>query len=353
MAHSAARGARRLLIDTDAGADDAIALLLALSSQQCRVDHIFCVHGNVGVDQAARNVRYLQKFVPSSQSQPKIYKGCHEPILNYKVPKVWEGHGEHGLGSRHVTEDDLVDSLPVESEHAVEALIRVVRENPSDHFDMLCIGPLTNVAMAVKLYPELIGKLGSVWIMGGQTGKGNYTQLAEYNFRADPEAAKIVMDARPGHSKIHVCPWNTVTKRTIPFSDLRCWNTEDLNTMTKLFRDSQHPMYKISQDKSNDVYTEEEDGWACPDGLTLCCLMHPELCEFEEREITVETQGDIGRGAMAMDPWAKANARRARIVTSAVPFEKYKALLNDLCGGGLFEKYEKQEMKNAGFLQAR
>jgi purine nucleosidase len=176
-----------LLIDTDTASDDAVALIMALRSESARVAAITTVAGNVTVEQATRNALYTAELCGSDVP---VYPGAGRPLSRSLVIADWF-HGRDGLGDQGYPEPRRVP----EKQHAVDAILATVRENPG--LTLVTLGPLTNVALALAREPGLIRDIGRCVVMGGAPcSEGNVTPAAEYNIWVDPEAARMV--ARSG-----------------------------------------------------------------------------------------------------------------------------------------------------------
>ena len=179
----------RLVIDTDPGVDDAHAIMAALAFPGTAVEALTTVVGNVSLAHTTTNAC---RILDAMDADVPVYRGCARPLIA-PPSNASAFHGEDGLGDS--------ESGPVarrtEDEHAVQALIRLVNEAPGD-LTLLAIGPLTNLALAVRLAPDLPSKIAKLVVMGGAIrGMGNATPATEYNFRGDPEAAAIVFEAWP------------------------------------------------------------------------------------------------------------------------------------------------------------
>jgi len=222
-----------LLIDHDGGLDDAMAILLALQASPkpssgpaaaslCvapRLLALTTVRGNVSALQAAVNSRLILRIF--GREDIPVYAGCEQPIIGPPQPQ-WEGHGSNGFGGvvfdnswlparlRDVHYDDQASSS---KEHAVSALVRLLSEHPGS--DVIALGPLTNIALAVRLCPSIIGSVRSIVVMGGSLiGRGNSSLSAEYNFLSDPEAANIVVSAFSA-KQLALVPWETTEKHAL------------------------------------------------------------------------------------------------------------------------------------------
>jgi purine nucleosidase len=175
---------QRLLIDTDVGSDDAIALVMAFRSAVVTVEAITTVAGNVGLEQATRNAIYTLELCGASVP---VYKGLAKPIFRpHRDAK--EIHGDDGMGNMNFPAPRTQPA----SEHAVDALIRLIRANPGV-LTLVTLGPLSNIATALLRDPGIATLIKETVVMGGAANTiGNVNPSAEYNIYADPEAARIV-----------------------------------------------------------------------------------------------------------------------------------------------------------------
>ncbi len=180
---------QKLIIDTDAGVDDAIAIMMALTHPRSEVIALTTVNGNVGVDKVNRNVAHILELFGSDQP---FFAGCSRPLVAEAMDSS-EVHGSDGLGG-------VTDKLPESGRKPGEipaslALIELVREHAGE-ITLLCLGPLTNLALAVRLNPGIVERISKLVLMGGAvSGQGNASPAAEFNILADPEAAAIVFAA--------------------------------------------------------------------------------------------------------------------------------------------------------------
>lgn len=201
-----------LIIDTDMGIDDAIALLMVLAQPQTNITAITTVFGNVPLSQATHNTGVVLN-VTQAPTIP-IYRGCGNPLLQYESENATLIHGEDGLGGA----GDGLPSRPIETEHAAPALVRLARQNPGQ-LTLLTLGPLTNIALALRLDPDFFKNIKKLVMMAGAVdGRGNTSALAEFNVWADPEAAKIVFDAcRDVSGGVWLLPWETSLDQAVAF----------------------------------------------------------------------------------------------------------------------------------------
>ena len=199
---------RKVIFDCDIGCDDAVALIALLLSEKTDVIAITCVKGNLGVKDVVNNALKVShlcgKDIP-------VYAGCNEPM----VRDLLKGRAHNTLmqtvhkeidGKQILIHDPSFDlPLPerkVEEKHACSYIVETLR-NAKEKIDIVAIGPLTNIAMAIRLDSSIIDNIGTIYIMGGGLYIGNRTPLAEANFYDDPEAAEIVLSSG---AHIVLCP---------------------------------------------------------------------------------------------------------------------------------------------------
>jgi purine nucleosidase len=178
---------RPIIIDTDPGIDDAVAILLALASPELEVRGLVAVAGNLPLAATARNARRIVEL--AGRSDIAVYAGCPRPLGRNRVDAE-TAHGAGGLG-------DLIlpaPVLPVRPEHGVAWLVDTLRRAEPHSITLCALGPLTNIAAALVMAPEIAAAVAELVIMGGGS-HGNVTPAAEFNIHADPHAAALVFDA--------------------------------------------------------------------------------------------------------------------------------------------------------------
>src|SRR5271168_4853776 len=178
---------RRIIIDTDPGIDDAMAIFLALRSPELKVEAITPVAGNVPLDLTLPNALRLVEI--AGRTDVPVAAGASHPLVR-RLVTAGHVHGVNGLAGVEFPEPKI---KPVR-ETAPELIRRIVRENPGE-ITIVAVGPLTNVALALRADPELAGMIPAIVIMGGSLSGGNITPAAEFNLYVDPEAARIVFDS--------------------------------------------------------------------------------------------------------------------------------------------------------------
>lgn len=183
---------KKVILDCDPGSDDAIAMMLAIKSEAIDLIGVTTVNGNRIVpkttENALRVVQFMKAHVP-------VYRGCEEPIICNEIPTRKPGLPRVTLNDCHGDFLPLPEAkITPEKEHAVFYLVKTLMESEGDIY-VAAVGPLTNLAMALRIEPKIAGKIRQLVIMGGGHAGANASPAAEFNFYADPEAAKIVMDS--------------------------------------------------------------------------------------------------------------------------------------------------------------
>lgn len=175
---------RPIIIDTDPGIDDAVAIAIALYSDKLDVKLFTTVAGNVNVDKVTKNTLRLLKFF---KKDIPVAIGANEPLIKEAIDAS-NVHGESGMDGYDFGEPTT--DLILE-ENAVNAMRRVIMAS-DEPMTLVPIGPLTNIALLFKVYPEVKERIAEIVLMGGSAGRGNAGVMSEFNIYADPEAAKMV-----------------------------------------------------------------------------------------------------------------------------------------------------------------
>jgi len=179
---------RKIIIDTDTGSDDAVALIMALKSSNVSVEAITTVCGNVPLELATKNA--LMTIEVANGQKPPLYVGAAKPLMRDLVTAV-NVHGDDGMGDCDLIHPTLVP----EPKHAVDAIVDLVESNPGE-IEIVTIGPATNIALAILKAPETMRKVKRIYSMGtAGFGPGNTTPVAEFNVYVDAEAYRIMLDA--------------------------------------------------------------------------------------------------------------------------------------------------------------
>lgn len=179
---------RKVIIDTDCGSDDAMAIAMALNEPSIEILFFTTVHGNVTAEQAALNT--LTTIEYSKSYEPPVYLGCKEPLLRKSV-FAYETHGKDGLGDIGLE----AKRLKIAEGNGIFKMIEALNEANDGEIEIITLGTLTNIALAMRIDSAAMKKVKRISMMGSAgLGYGNVSPVAEFNIWQDAEAAKIVVD---------------------------------------------------------------------------------------------------------------------------------------------------------------
>ncbi|GAW33957.1 pyrimidine-specific ribonucleoside hydrolase RihA [Roseovarius sp. A-2] len=279
---------RPILIDTDPGQDDAVAILLALAARDTLdVLGLTCVAGNVPLEKTALNARRICDL--AGRPDLPVCAGCDRPMGRALVTAE-HVHGQSGLDGP----DLPAPQMPLHPAHAVDFLIDTLRAYPPGTVTLIALGPLTNLATAFGRAPDITGRLREIVLMGGaQAALGNVTPVAEFNIHVDPTAADIVL--RAGVPVVMV-PLDVTHKALVTparNAALRALGTPVGHAVADLtgFFERYNPVR----------YGAE--GAPLHDPCTIAWLLRPDLFASRHVNVTVETQSDLTLGMTVMDWW--------------------------------------------------
>jgi purine nucleosidase len=274
-----------LIIDCDPGVDDAVALMLAFGAGAFDLLAITAVGGNVPVEKTARNARMLRQI--AGREDVPVFMGADRP-LRREPAGAGEFHGAEGLGDLSPFEPET----PCAEGHAVDALIDLVMARPERSVAMAVLGPMTNLALALRREPGLAKRLGPVAVMGGARSEGgNITASAEFNIWADPEAAAEVLA-----SGCDVVLFGLDATHQVRATDERIAALEAIGTATA---DVAASMMRFSQRVERAIV-----GWDAPpvhDPCPVAWLLRPDLFELAPCRVRVETDSELTRGHTAVE----------------------------------------------------
>jgi len=276
-----------LLIDTDTAADDCFALLVGLLDPRADLKAITMVAGNVGFDQQVDNA-FLTVGLAGRLGQVPVHLGARDPL-----EREWLSASDvHGDGVGGLKRGD--DGHAPDAEHAVDALVRLAREHKGE-LRIVAIGPLTNIALAIRKDPEFATNLGALYVMGGSiNARGNITPAAEYNIYVDPEAADIVFSA--GIADVVVISWDPLTITDAVFDQTRIDRIAALDTPLSRF------FVRANQATFDFDLAAGIGGSSHCDSLTALLALDRSYATEEGRyRLEVETEGTITRGATVFD----------------------------------------------------
>lgn len=303
---------RRIIIDTDTANDDTIAIMMALDLFD--VVGITVVAGNVKFDYEVENALFTLEYL--GRTDVPVYPGARRPIMGL-WRTVEEVHGERGMGRWEIPRP----SKRPEDMFASDAIIELSRKYCCE-LEIISIAPLTNLALAYLKDPSIVSRIRKVWVMGGAFSRGNTTEIAEFNFWVDPEAAEIVLNSG---LNITIVPWE-VAEETTTLTDEEWGRIADLRTRRSEFFIR---VNEVMREYSKRVGSK---GSVHPDSLTVSIAYdNSMILESTSRKVHVETCGRA-RGAMLIDWYdlGKKGGSRVEIVTKADPIKYRKYLLDTL-----------------------
>ena len=307
---------RSLVVDTDTASDDAVALLLAARTPGVGLRAVTTVAGNVDVAQATRNA--LVTLELAGADDVEVYAGLARPLLR-PLETARFVHGEDGM-----SDVDLPDPRSsIIDEHAVDALRRIARDEPWEHH-LVMLGPMTNVAAALVLDPELLTRFRSTYAMAGAfDGVGNVDTVGEYNVWADPEAAELVFSA-PGD--LTCIGWDASRRFAVMTSDEQA----ALRSLGRLGR------FACDINRALDVFAREVSGlsgYDLPDPLAMAVAIDPTIVTRRSPHHVTIGRDDIARGGTMIDHRRTAPEPNANVVWE-VDESRFKAMLTSACSEG-------------------
>lgn len=269
---------KKIIIDTDPGHDDALAILLLEKSKIIDIKAVTTVAGNSTIQNVTNNARYILDLV---YSKAPIYSGASKPLKKKLIQA--NVHGSSGLDGVDIVKNEKLNNL------AVEKIIKIIKENPNK-ISILIIGPETNIAGALIKEPNIKRLVKEFVIMGGAINcPGNKNRVAEFNIFVDPEAAEIVFNSGVKITLIPLDVCNQVVLQESDFQNLKGSNLyEPINSMMKKFIKR---IQKFENFKGALVY----------DALAAYYLLNPNAFEIVKRDIRIETKGELTRGMTVCD----------------------------------------------------
>lgn len=275
---------KRILIDTDPGIDDSAAILLALASPELQVEGLSIVHGNCSVDQGVRNALAVLELAEATEIA--VARGCELPLVQPSLLAP-ETHGQTGLGYAQLPPPR---TKPL-AQHACDFLIDRILSAPGE-ITIVAIGPLTNLALALRKEPRLAAAIKELFIMGGAIRhEGNTTPLAEFNTYVDPHATHIVF-----HSGIPttLVPLD-VTYQCI-LTEAHLQELEKIPSPIPAFLRQATRFYMEFHDRYQAIR-----GCVINDPLALALTFQPDLCDYETLYVDVDISGGVCMGKTFAD----------------------------------------------------
>jgi len=305
---------RKIIIDTDPGQDDAVAILLALASpEDVTVLGVTAVAGNVPLPLTEKNARIVCEL--AGKPETLVFAGCDAP-LERKLVTAEHVHGKTGLDGPKM--DD--PTMPLQTQHGVDFSIETLRAHDAGTVTLCPLGPLTNIATAFNKAPDIIEKVQEIVLMGGAYFQvGNITPAAEFNIYVDPEAAKIVFSAGV---PIVVMPLDVTHKalttrpRVDAFSALGTKVGDMVAAWTNFFE-------RFDKEKYG------SEGAPLHDPCVIAYLIRPDLFSGRHVNVEIETQSDLTLGMTVADWWRVTDRKPNALFMGSLNADGFFALLTE------------------------
>ena len=301
----------RIIIDTDPGQDDAVAILLALGSTELEIVGITAVAGNVPLKLTEKNARKICEL--AGRPDIKVFAGAIRPLARQLVTAE-EVHGKTGLNGPQLAEP----TMKLQDQYAVDFIVETLMKEPSGTITLCALGPLTNVALALIREPRIAPRIKEIVLMGGGFFEGgNVTPTAEFNIYVDPHAADIVFKSG---IPIVMMPLDvthkalTTAKRTQAFRTLGTTVGNATADMLEFFERFDEEKYGT-------------DGGPLHDPCVIAYLLQPELFKGRNCNVTVETASELTMGMTVIDWWGVTKRPKNAMVMRDIDHDAFFALL--------------------------
>jgi purine nucleosidase len=283
--------AEKIIIDCDPGHDDAIAIMLALASPELEVLGITVTYGNVGLENTTRNAMVMRELclsnLPGGSNVP-IFAGANAPLVRDRI-SAESVHGTNGLEGPDLPEP----RAGLETMRAAEFMIQSVLEFPGQ-VTLAPVGPLTNIALAMRLEPSIIAKIKRIVLMGGSTDIGNWTPAAEFNILCDPHAAKIVFS-----SGVPLTMFGLNLTHQVLATPERAARIRNLGTRVSHFTAELLEFFKLAYQRRYDF-----SGPALHDPCVIAYLIQPDLFKLKTMNVEIDCTDGPSFGRTVCDVWS-------------------------------------------------
>ena len=304
---------RKIIIDTDPGQDDAVAILLALASPELEVLGITCVAGNVPLPLTAKNARVVCEL--AGRADIKVFAGCDRPLVRPLVTAEYV-HGKTGLDGIALPEP----AMALQPGHAVDFLIETLRREPAGTVTLCPLGPLTNIATALQKAPDIAPKIAEIVLMGGAYFEvGNTTPAAEFNIHVDPQAAEIVF-----HSGVPLVVLPLDATHQVLTNRARIEAFRGLGTPVGHAVASWTDFFERF-----DMEKYGSEGAPLHDPCVIAYLLQPDLFEGRHINVEIETVSELTMGMTVADWWRVTDREPNAYFVGRANAEGFYALLTE------------------------
>jgi purine nucleosidase len=303
----------KVIIDTDPGQDDAAAIMMALGSPEIELLGITAVAGNVPLGLTERNARIICEM--AGRVDVKVFAGAEKPLSGHQVTAE-HAHGKTGLDGPELFEP----SFAPQDGHAVDFIVKTVQTENAGTVTLCAIGPLTNIALALRKEPSIAVRIERIVLMGGgYFAQGNITPSAEFNIHADPEAAAEVFACG---APIVMMPLDVTHKiLTTPerMERIRAIDNHAARALVEML--TFYGRYNVKKYGS--------EGGPLHDPTTIAWLLNPDLFAGRMCNVEIETASQLTRGATVVDWWGVTDRPNNAMVLNDADANGFFALLTE------------------------
>ncbi len=304
---------RKIIIDTDPGQDDAVAILLALASPELEVLGVTAVAGNVPLHLTERNARIICEL--AGRSDVPVFAGAETPMAR-KLVTAEHVHGKTGLDGPPLNDP----TMPLQDRHGVDFIVETLRREPPGSVTLVPIGPLTNVALALQRAPDVTDRIAEIVLMGGAYFEvGNITPAAEFNIYVDPEAAEIVFKSGVA---LTVMPLDVTHKALTTRARVDAFRSMGTQTGTMVAAWTDF-FERFDKEKYG------SEGAPLHDPCTIAYLLKPDLFTGRRINVEIETVSELTRGMTVADWWGVTDRPANALFKGSVDADGFFALLTE------------------------
>ncbi|CAM5382524.1 nucleoside hydrolase [Mycolicibacterium aubagnense] len=307
---------RKIIIDTDPGQDDAVAILLALASPELDVVGITAVAGNVPLRLTEKNALKICEL--AGRRDVRVFSGAIRPLVRQLVTAE-HVHGKTGLDGPDLPEP----TMKLQEQHAVDFIVEMLMREEPGTITLCPLGPLTNIALALVREPKIAPRIKEIVLMGGGFFEGgNVTPAAEFNIYVDPHAADVVF--RSG-VPIVVMPLD-VTHKALTTAK----RVEAFRKMGSKVGDATASLLDFFERFDEEKYGT--DGGPLHDPCVIAYLLKPELFKGRHCNVSVETASDLTMGMTVIDWWGVTDRPKNATVMRDIDLDGFFGLLTERLG---------------------
>ena len=303
----------KIIIDTDPGQDDAVAILLALASSEIDVLGIVAVAGNVPLALTEKNARKICEL--AGRPQTPVFAGAVRPLMRDLVTAEYV-HGKTGLDGPDLPEPEM----PLQSQHGVDFIVETLLAGDPGTVTLATLGPLTNIALAINRAPEIAGRVQRIVMMGGGFFEGgNVTPAAEFNIYVDPQAADVVF--RSG-IPIVMMPLD-VTHKALTTRK----RVEAIRGLGSAVGTATAELLDFFERFDEEKYGT--DGGPLHDPCVIAYILRPDLFKGRACHVGVETMSELTMGMTVVDWWQVTGRPHNALVMRDIDADGFFALLTE------------------------